>query len=246
MLQISLISLLLPLLGNPQIPSQSSCGDCHFANPDAPGGSHLADWEYSAHGRNAVGCEACHGGNATTFESFRAHRGVLNSRNPASPVNRLNLPETCGGCHIGPFVAFQKSGHFELLKEGSEDSPSCSTCHGDVAAHLLSPNGMGRQCEQCHGEPGGVSYNPDYAAQGKLLLDLVREARETLSQASPLIARIDDTDRQSRLEEAYRQAEVPVTEAVNAGHSFNFADLEERLAVALQRAESLLEELANP
>src|SRR3970282_2548491 len=53
------------------------CADCHLANPDAPG--HLYAWERSAHGQHNVGCEACHGGDATTFESFAAHRGILNS-----------------------------------------------------------------------------------------------------------------------------------------------------------------------
>jgi hypothetical protein len=204
------------------------------------------DWEYSAHGRNDIGCEGCHGGNASAFEPFRAHQGILNSRNPASPVNMRNLPETCGGCHIGPFVAFQKSAHLKLLQEGDQDAPTCSTCHGEVAARLLSPSGLAKQCERCHGDPGSASYHPEYPAQGRLLLDLVRETRALLSQAPPLIQRIEDADRRARFEEAYQQAEVPLIEAVNTGHSFNFADLEERLTAALQRTEALLKELANP
>ena len=36
MLPFSLVPLLLLLLSNPQIQAQSSCGDCHVANPDAP------------------------------------------------------------------------------------------------------------------------------------------------------------------------------------------------------------------
>ncbi|MGH9460716.1 MAG: cytochrome c3 family protein [Vicinamibacteria bacterium] len=246
MVSFSSILLLLSTLSHPQIPSQSSCGDCHVANPDAPEASHLQDWEFSAHGRNQVGCEACHGGNATTFEPFRAHQGVLNSSNPASPVNWQNVPETCGGCHIGPFVAFQKSAHFKLLKDGNESSPNCTTCHGEVAAQLLSPSGLAKRCESCHGDPGGTSYHPDYPAQGKLLLDLVKETRTLLSQAPPLISRIADASRRARFEEAYRQAEVPLIEAVNTGHAFSFAELEERLAVAVGRTEALLKELANP
>jgi hypothetical protein len=65
-----------------------------------------------------VGCEKCHGGDATTFEPFLAHQGILNSMNPASPINRRNLSATCGTCHAGPFVAFQKSQHFALLNKG--------------------------------------------------------------------------------------------------------------------------------
>ena len=80
--------------GSSEAQAQSSCADCHYANPDAPG--HLSEWERSAHGRHAVGCEKCHGGDPTSFDAFRAHQGILDSRNPASPVNRTNLPRTCG------------------------------------------------------------------------------------------------------------------------------------------------------
>lgn len=245
-MQFSIIALLLPLVSSPQIPTKSSCADCHIANPDAPGASHLQDWEYSAHGRNDIGCEACHGGNATSFEPFRAHQGILGRANPASPVNRRNLPETCGKCHIGPFVAFQESAHYEMLLAGEQGTPSCSTCHGEVAAYLLPPPGLAKQCQSCHGDPDGGSYHPEYPAQGRLFLDLVRETREILDQVRPLIEHIEQPARRGIFEEAYRQAEVPLIEAVNTGHSFDFAQMEERLTVALQRAEGLAKELANP
>ena len=58
-----------------------------------------------------VGCDSCHGGNPDTFESLRAHRGVLSSFNPSSPVHRTQLPATCGACHVGPYVNFQASRH---------------------------------------------------------------------------------------------------------------------------------------
>ncbi len=84
MLPFSLVPLLLLLLSNPQIQAQSSCGDCHVANPDAPLASHLLDWEYSAHGRNAVGCEACHGGNVTrSSRSGRIKESSIAATRPA-------------------------------------------------------------------------------------------------------------------------------------------------------------------
>ena len=93
----------------------SSCVDCHYANPDAP--CHLSEWKRSAHGRHDVGCEKCHGGDPTVYDAFRAHLGSLGSRNPSSPVNRVNLPRTCGQCHPGPFVEFRKSHHYDALRE---------------------------------------------------------------------------------------------------------------------------------
>ena len=108
----SLTLMSLVLFATPAASQQSRCADCHFSRPDAPAPDHLSDWDRSAHSSNNVGCEKCHGGDATTFEPFLAHRGILNSTNPASPVNRRNLSATCGTCHAGPFVAFQNSQHF--------------------------------------------------------------------------------------------------------------------------------------
>ena len=240
--------------------NQSSCGDCHFANifqAQETSGSgfynrfdtfdllHLDAWDRSAHGRNFVGCESCHGGDATTFESFRAHSGILNPRNPASPVHPRNLPKTCGGCHTGQFVAFQNSKHYTLLQEGNNDVPVCSTCHGAVAAQLLSPKALESQCKKCHGENRRFP-RPDDPAHAREMLENILEIRRLLDEAKSLMRRVKDDTRREVLEEAYRQAEVPLMEAVIAGHRFVFEALHERRDVARQRAEALLEELANP
>ncbi len=192
-----------------------------------------------------MGCEACHGGNADSFEAFRAHQGILNSRNPASPVNRLNIARTCGKCHAGPFVAFQKSRHYALLRGGDDYAPSCVTCHGDVAANLLSPKGLESQCTVCHG-PEGVAPRPDHPSDGRLMQEGIAEVRASLRAARDLIARIDDDTRRANLEEAYEQAEVPVIQATQSAHAFVFDDLQERLSIARERAAALLAALVNP
>lgn len=224
----------------------SRCADCHFANPQAdPDPDHLQDWDRSEHGRNRVGCEGCHKGNAATTESFLAHQGVLNSRNPSSPVHRNNLPRTCGACHTGAYVAFQKSRHHGLLSEGSTDGPTCSTCHGSVGADLLSPRRLEKQCDSCHG-PDGVYPQPEVALQGRRLLEEVALVRELLRQATGLIERVEDPTRRQNLEEDYQQAQVPLTEAVQAAHAFVFDQMKERLTTARERSIALLNELANP
>ena len=225
---------------------ESRCADCHFANPQSdPNPQHLSDWESSAHGRNNVGCEKCHGGDPSSFESFLAHRGVLTSHNPASRTHRTNLPETCGGCHPGPFVAFQKSRHYQLLREGKDDGPTCSTCHGAVAARLLSARGLEKRCERCHG-PEGRYPQPEVAVQGKVLLAEVSNVRALLRQASEQIRRIEDEARRKTFQESYDQAEVPLVEAVDSAHAFVFDQMRERLRTARERAETLLNALANP
>lgn len=225
---------------------QSRCADCHFANPQAdPDPDHLLEWERSPHGRQRVGCESCHQGNASTSESFLAHQGVQTSRNPSSGVHRNNLPRTCGACHTGAFVAFQRSRHFELLGEGSGEGPSCSTCHGAVAAELFSPRRLQAQCESCHGADGEFPM-PDVPFQGRLLLEEAALVRELLRQASELIERVDEGDRKARLAQALEQAQVPLTEAVQAAHAFVFDQMKERLTTSRERSIALLNELANP
>ncbi len=226
-------------------PSSSKCADCHFANPRSASMWHLSEWDHSAHGRAGVGCEKCHGGDPDTFESFLAHQGMLSPQNPASPVNRLNLPKTCGTCHPGPFAAFQKSRHYELLREGNPETPTCITCHGNVGAYLLSPKALSSECARCHA-PGKVAPRGDYPAEGKLMLTSVREVRATLDEARSLIKRVKDKARRQSLDQELVDAQAPLTEAVHSAHMFVFDQMQERLQIARKRAEMLMEQLANP
>ena len=77
------------------------------------------------------------------------------------------------------------------------------------------------------------------------MLESIQEVRDLLKQAQPLIRRVRDTKLRQRLEEQYRQAEVPVVEALNFQHAFRYEASEERRAVAGQRADALLDQLAN-
>ena len=199
---------------------RSTCASCHFANPyTEPAQNHLHDWDVSPHGRESVGCESCHGGDSSTFESFLAHRDVLNSSNPASPVHRTQLPRTCGTCHVGPYTNFQQSRHFELLNEGDARGPTCTTCHHSVRANLLSPRSLEQRCESCHGAEG-VAPRPGRAADARTLIEGISEVRASLSAARDLLDSVRDDTRRAELEEAYTQAEVPLIQARQAGHRF--------------------------
>ena len=224
---------------------QSHCADCHLVRPDAPGGRHVSDWDRSAHARNGVGCDSCHGGNPTTFDPFQAHQGILHYSNPASPVARANLAGTCGRCHAGPFVAFQKSRHYELVRGGDRDAPTCTTCHDEVGAFLPSPKQIEGRCAGCHGA-SKVAPRVESAAQARSMLEGIRDARVLLKEAKSFIRRIDDKSRRARLEAAAEQAAIPLIQAADAGHAFVFDDLQERLTVARQRIAALYEELVNP
>jgi hypothetical protein len=251
MTRLSTILVVLPILlfgtGAPadaQFAPQSGCADCHFARPDAPAPDHLAAWDRSPHGRGEVGCEKCHGGNPKVFEPLVAHKGMLGPGHRLSGVNRRNLPATCGGCHVGPFVAFQDSRHYQLLRDGIDVGPTCSTCHGTTEGRVLSAKALGSQCNSCHG-PNAVAPRDKRAARARELYQTLAGVRDSLRTASSLIKRVKDPERRADLLAAYQQAEVPVTRAVNAGHKFVYAELEEYLAVAQERTDALLARLAE-
>jgi hypothetical protein len=231
---------------------QSRCADCHFATPASTSGfvsrdweQHLRDWDVSAHSKAGVGCDSCHGGDPTTFEPMTAHRGILHRTNPASPIQRTNLARTCGACHSGPSIAFQKSRHFALLEGGNLVVPTCTTCHGDAGENRPSPKALEGECASCHrsGRPAG---HPEHPALGRKMLEGVRDTRARLKDARSLIARVNDKTRRARLEQTARQIEIPLTQATEAGHAFVYDHLEERLDTARRRLAALLEELANP
>lgn len=222
----------------------SRCADCHFAQNAVPNPGHLSDWDRSPHARNSVGCEKCHGGNSAVFEKGLAHRGVLNSGNKKSPAYRANLPQTCGTCHTGPFVAFQDSRHYELLKAGNDRGPTCSTCHDPVAGDLLSPKALEKQCNQCHG-PKEIAPRMQRAANARAMYEAMNVVRDQLKLANSMIRRVDDRQRRADLTAEYEQAQVPLTRAINAGHKFVYDELDEQLKLSQERIERLMARIAN-
>jgi hypothetical protein len=240
-----LMALALAVAPAPALAQSNSCVDCHVANGGEPWAEHQGDWDISAHSRGRVTCEKCHGGDATAFDVPVAHAAVLPSSNPAAPTHRGKLPETCGRCHPGPRAAFEKSRHHERLRGGDAQAPSCSTCHGAVAARLPSPKLHAATCDGCHGE-GKAAARPERAARASVLLARIQAARDELRAASARIRQVSDAARRHRLEEAYEEAQGPLTQAVHASHGFVFDGLEERLALSRRRSEALLAELAAP
>ena len=235
--------LLFPARAGAQV-HPSLCADCHFANSGKPNPTHLQEWGSSAHERASVGCEACHGGNPNTVESFLAHQSIVRGRGPESPVHPSRVPRTCGTCHSGPYTQFQQSRHAGLLEHGDYDGPICTTCHGSVAAYLLNPKALESECNSCHGKAKRAE-RLEYAASARALQQNVRDVRQILNNARPVIKSVKDVTLRTSLEYDYDQALVPLTEAVHAAHAFVFVNARERLAVAHVRADALIERLAN-
>lgn len=234
-----LLLVLAPVCGLAQ---ESRCADCHFANVTS-NRSHLLDWQMSTHSRS-IGCEACHGGDPTTFERWQAHSGILSSVNPSSPTHYTNLPQTCGRCHTAVFESFEQSRHFQLLQEDNESVPSCSTCHSDAGGFLLSSRGLERTCKRCHGEDRRAPRQ-EYPALAASSHDQVDEVRDLLETSEKLIERMEDSEVQRRFRVRLRDAEVPLESAIDSAHRFTFETFDEQIARARSLADALFEDVAN-
>jgi cytochrome b subunit of formate dehydrogenase len=123
------------------------CQDCHADEFKAVAGS--------IHGRRAANeraikdCNGCHGSLHT----------VHKSGDPASPLSPVNQIKTCGGCHEDVLQNYETSEHARgLLKSGlTENSPSCSSCHGKHDVHAKTDPAatthhakIGETCGSCH------------------------------------------------------------------------------------------------
>ena len=170
---------------------------------------------------------------------------MLHSSKPTSPVNRRNLPVTCGTCHTGPLVAYKKSQHSALLEKGDRRVPVCSTCHGSAGFRRPSARALESQCRECHG-PKGVAPRPERAEAARTLYEALNESRDVLKFVKPLVTRVKDKTRRADLDVAYQQADVSLTLAVQAGHQFVYDTLKQRLLQARQQIETLTGLIANP
>lgn len=102
-----------------------------------------------AQGKPAADCSSCHGSH-----------GILPLSDPASPVSRLEVPETCGQCHGDIAKAFSQSVHGRAAARGVRDAPVCTDCHGEhrILSHLESgspvfaSNVPAMTCGRCHGD----------------------------------------------------------------------------------------------
>ena len=124
------------------------CDDCH---DDV-----IEEFGKSAHATRTArsdqeqpDCFSCHGS---------AHQIRYSTEDQASPMHRLNQPDTCGACHSGEILDnYKKSTHGRMLIAGEEGGPTCSSCHGShgiLPADIRRNPGFKRQalmnCGGCH------------------------------------------------------------------------------------------------
>lgn len=159
-----------------------SCSQCHRIETDI--------YLKSDHGQaihkgvaEAASCRDCHGD---------AHE-LLNYRNPASPVNRANIPDTCAKCHgniqemekfdlrqRAVVVSYEKSVHGIAHTNGVVNAAVCTDCHGSHDLHR-STNPQSKlywqtipaTCGKCH---DNVRETYVRSVHGKAVASGVRDA----------------------------------------------------------------------
>ncbi len=111
------------------------CAACHGdAMRDYQSGLHALARNNGA--ADSPTCQSCHA----------PSHNILPSSDPASPVAKRNLPDTCGACHANPdflgrhqipfarpVEAYRRSVHGRALAAGNQAAPSCSDCHSNHA-----------------------------------------------------------------------------------------------------------------
>lgn len=124
---------------------ESKCFACHSeAKKDYLQGSHAFNDGAGAQ------CTDCHG-----------EHNVQRVEDAASPVNRMNIAETCTSCHQGVVKeSYAESFHGKAVSLGSLEAASCVDCHGSHA--ILGPDNplspvakanIPQTCAKCHNSP---------------------------------------------------------------------------------------------
>jgi cytochrome b subunit of formate dehydrogenase len=148
-----------------------TCGSCH-SQKFVMEGSGLSEqpifsYKESVHGKavangstKAAVCTDCHG-----------HHEILLARDASSPINRFNIPKTCGKCHGEVSTVFMTSVHGKAVQRGKSQAPVCTDCHGihNIKAHIDPNSSVASQqiarttCGQCH---GGVKLTQELGVAG--------------------------------------------------------------------------------
>jgi hypothetical protein len=91
-----------------------------------------------------------------TCTSCHTPHGALPHGDPASSVNRANVPRTCGSCHHGIQEVFEQSIHHTMEGQTEKDLPVCNDCHSAHTIQRADVDGFKldimQKCGRCHDE----------------------------------------------------------------------------------------------
>jgi hypothetical protein len=133
------------------------CARCHREGEQAAvryqGTEHdiVASYTESIHGKGLI-----KSGLTVTATCTNCHtpHGALPHGDPASSVNRANVPQTCGNCHHGIQEVFEQSIHHTMEGQTEKDLPVCNDCHSAHTIQRADVDGFKldimQKCGRCH------------------------------------------------------------------------------------------------
>ena len=135
------------------------CARCHregeqaAARYEGPEHDIVKSYTESIHGKGLI-----KSGLVVTATCTNCHtpHGALPHDDPASSVNRANVPQTCGNCHHGIQEVFERSIHHTMVGQTEKDLPVCNDCHSAHTIQRADVDGFKldimQKCGRCHGE----------------------------------------------------------------------------------------------
>jgi formate dehydrogenase gamma subunit len=100
-------------------------------------------------------------GSAATCNDCHGMHDLKKASDPASTVNKMNIPRTCSKCHNDMYIQYSRGIHGKALAAGILDSPNCTDCHGeheilgidDPRSPVNRSNLADYVCAKCHNDP---------------------------------------------------------------------------------------------
>lgn len=241
--------------------ADNACVQCHKNIPGRSAEIVELEWKQSVHHKASVGCEGCHGGDATVDrEQFSSHdefkRAAHLDRTPEFLV--LHQPDSqfvsaargrgvsyfCGKCHSDIKEKHLGSPH------GDFGDPTCLYCHGmgshritEPSAELIDtrPRSEGGRCSPCH---------------RAATMEAVKRIKETLIKSEDQIERSAELNeellewgyRNLSLEELHEHSAEVNSRLRQVFHSFNMREINNfaaEIQEAIDRAEATHERVSR-
>ncbi len=143
----------------------ATCGECHASKEITSRHPNLgsevnSEYEEGIHGIvlfksgmifSAV-CNDCHGSHS-----------IFSASDERSSANRSRINDTCSSCHAGIVNVYINSIHGKHFAAGSEEAPTCASCHGTHRIDRAMDKGflitVTERCSGCHKEKSDTFKN---------------------------------------------------------------------------------------
>jgi predicted CXXCH cytochrome family protein len=185
--------------------------------------SRYGEWHVSQHKEKLVGCEKCHGGDASLSDEKKAHAGVQVASHPQSRLHPKNLAETCKSCHAEITNSFVESKHYQNLTSAGL-GPSCNTCHAHMASEVIyTPEQTAKLCASCHDSTNALMpKRPEIPGKADEAMQAIRRASVVTLWAERLVE--ESQKKKVDVGDAARELKVvraQLAEAKISWHAFN-------------------------